>query len=413
MDELIKTKKCSRCPEGENIKPVSQFFKNKDAKDGLFSWCKTCHAKAEARPERVAKRKAYKAQYHLDHAEAINAKTLKWQKDNPEKANAKNKRSKKKRQAERIAAGEIAAPKKYRNRLESLTAGEKDCSQCEVVKPLSEFYAWAQSPDGVQAECKDCHDGRSRPIYSRDASILEKECSECGITKVSAEFYDNPYVKSGIRAACKTCTDARNIAWAQANPEKRKLIANRSFRRILLDPVKKALIYLRCMQWKARFPERVRLHHERDWAKRKGQPTTAAKRLYNQQWFAARPGYRRAASQRRRALIRQAPILDAYIDIAIVYERGHGICSLCDYPVERALAWPDLECATIEHVVALTKGGAHAYSNTALAHHYCNSLKHNRPLTPELRAWIRILFERRRAEQEAQRLSGQQLALFY
>lgn len=76
MDAHEPTKICNRCPEVDNVKPLSQFFKNAAAKDGLMNYCKACHAKAEARPERVAKRKAYKAQYHIDNAEKINARSV-------------------------------------------------------------------------------------------------------------------------------------------------------------------------------------------------------------------------------------------------------------------------------------------------------------------------------------------------
>jgi len=33
------TKKCRRC---DSVKPVSDFYKRKDSKDGLNSWCKSC-----------------------------------------------------------------------------------------------------------------------------------------------------------------------------------------------------------------------------------------------------------------------------------------------------------------------------------------------------------------------------------
>jgi 5-methylcytosine-specific restriction endonuclease McrA len=114
MDTTDTTKICSRCSENDNVKPRSEFFKNKGYKDGLYPYCKACHATAEARPERVAKRKAYKSAYHMQHAAAINARTLQWQKDNPEKANAKNRRSKAKHK-ETILAKEAVYREKYRD----------------------------------------------------------------------------------------------------------------------------------------------------------------------------------------------------------------------------------------------------------------------------------------------------------
>jgi endonuclease I len=40
---------------------------------------------------------------------------------------------------------------------------------------------------------------------------------------------------------------------------------------------------------------------------------------------------------------------------------------------------------TIDHVIPITKGGAHLMENAALAHRICNSFKSDNPLTPEIR----------------------------
>lgn len=378
-------KECAKC---HTPKSIDDFFTDNSRYDKLTSKCKACIQAREAEPDRVAKRKSYKAQYHLDHAETINARTLQWQKDNPEKANAKNKRSKKKRQAERIAAGEITAPKKYRTRLESLAAGEKDCSQCEIVKPLGEFYAWERSPDGVQAECKDCHDGRNRPIYPRDEHILEKACSQCGITKAAVDFYDNPYVKSGIQAECKVCTRVRNDVWEQENPEKRKLYARRTGKKARQDPIKRVILYQKARFWKLTHPEAVAIHSKRDRQKAKHKPLRRATR--------------RSVAAKRRALLRQATIVDTSIDVWVLYDRDQGVCTLCNFAVDRTACWPDLTMATVDHHIALSRGGPHSYLNTKLAHRWCNSLKHNRDETPELLAYIREQFARKFINPETQ-----------
>ncbi len=38
----MKTKRCNNCKE---IKPVSEFNKDKKAKDKLYRWCKNCQSK--------------------------------------------------------------------------------------------------------------------------------------------------------------------------------------------------------------------------------------------------------------------------------------------------------------------------------------------------------------------------------
>jgi hypothetical protein len=388
MDAL--TKICSRCPAGQNVKPLSEFFKNKGYKDGRYPYCKTCHKAAESRPERVAKRTAYKAQYHIDHAVTINARSVQWGKDHPERMREKNQRSKKKRLLEQVAAGEREMPKVYLHRLESLMAGAKPCSQCGVGKGLGEFYTWSRSPDGVQAECKDCHNSRVQPVHERDLTIREKACTACDVQKPAGDFYDNPSNRDGMDGWCKLCRWASNIQWARANPARRKAISNKHAKKARQDPEKRIRFYANSRRWKLAHPEAVKIHGRRDRRKAKGNPLRMAKmREKTRQFFQNRPGYRRAASHKRRALLRNAVIIDAMIDIWVLYERDHGICTLCNCAVDRAACWPNLTMATIDHRIPLTRGGQHGYGNTKLAHHWCNSVKNNRLETPALLADIR------------------------
>jgi len=102
---------------------------------------------------------------------------------------------------------------------QKVSVEKKVCSQCGAEKKAAEFNKWSRSPDGLQSECRDCHNGRSQPIYPRDLSIIQKTCTQCGATKLAIEFYDNPYNKTGTKSECKNCTDERNAQWFSDNPE--------------------------------------------------------------------------------------------------------------------------------------------------------------------------------------------------
>lgn len=41
MEEKLQTKQCAHCGK---VLPVSEFYGNKTARDGLASWCKNCAA---------------------------------------------------------------------------------------------------------------------------------------------------------------------------------------------------------------------------------------------------------------------------------------------------------------------------------------------------------------------------------
>lgn len=72
------------------------------------------------------------------------------------------------------------------------------------------------------------------------------------------------------------------------------------------------------------------------------------------------------------------------ITLPRLYQRDGGICYLCGKPCN----WQDFEIRddgtfiagdwypSIDHVVALHDGGAHAWDNVRLAHRWCNSKKH-------------------------------------
>lgn len=52
MDEKLQTKQCVHCGK---VLPVSEFYKNKTARDGLTSWCKNCFAERRREVARNAR----------------------------------------------------------------------------------------------------------------------------------------------------------------------------------------------------------------------------------------------------------------------------------------------------------------------------------------------------------------------
>lgn len=66
------------------------------------------------------------------------------------------------------------------------------------------------------------------------------------------------------------------------------------------------------------------------------------------------------------------------IDNEIVFKRDNYICQICIVKVDLALQWPDPMSKSLDHVIPLSKGGTHLYSNVRLAHLICNLKKHNK-----------------------------------
>lgn len=58
-----------------------------------------------------------------------------------------------------------------------------------------------------------------------------------------------------------------------------------------------------------------------------------------------------------------------------VFDRDGWICQVCHRPVDKGLSWPHAESASLDHIVPLSRGGAHTEANVQLAHLGCNTGK--------------------------------------
>lgn len=68
---------------------------------------------------------------------------------------------------------------------------------------------------------------------------------------------------------------------------------------------------------------------------------------------------------------RQAGVPWDFVDLRLVFAKGDGLCGICGLPVEFAKF-------TVDHVVPMSKGGAHVLANLQPAHFACNSKKGDR-----------------------------------
>lgn len=63
------------------------------------------------------------------------------------------------------------------------------------------------------------------------------------------------------------------------------------------------------------------------------------------------------------------------IDVLAVFERDNWTCQICDIRVNREAVHPDSMAPTIDHIVPVSKGGAHTWDNVRCAHSICNTRK--------------------------------------
>jgi 5-methylcytosine-specific restriction endonuclease McrA len=86
-----------------------------------------------------------------------------------------------------------------------------------------------------------------------------------------------------------------------------------------------------------------------------------------------RAAYMRPIANRRRAA-KQRPGADA-IDPIEIFIRDGWICWLCKIPVDPLAAPRSPGSASLDHIIPLSKGGAHTRSNVKCAHLRCNMAK--------------------------------------
>lgn len=83
---------------------------------------------------------------------------------------------------------------------------------------------------------------------------------------------------------------------------------------------------------------------------------------------------RRSNYHARRARLRGASDSEK-VTIAAIIERDGTNCSACGAPVDLELKWPHIMSKSIDHTLALSRGGSHTLANTTMMHFTCNSSK--------------------------------------
>lgn len=125
--------------------------------------------------------------------------------------------------------------------------------------------------------------------------------------------------------------------------------------------------------------DRQRCCSERCGKRRWHEQAKAEGRVYREPWN----DRRRDAYHRRRAQMYAAPTGETVRRDEIAARDAYR-CHLCRKRVDMARVWPDPLSPTLDHLVPLSKGGAHEPANVRLAHAECNLSKGNRPRGEQL-----------------------------
>lgn len=215
-----------------------------------------------------------------------------------------------------------------------------------------------------------------------DAIPASKVCTKCGRHLAIDEFYRQSRSRDGRRADCKDCFKSYRSKWAS---DKRERInaQNRAWKAANKDVVRASN-----RAWYEKNRER-HLENSRAWyeANRERRRDKARAwreanrdfyRAIQRQWREDNPELELRRASRARAKRRfdmSVSASSAPIDFSLVWSQQDGICPLCDEAIDAALAHPNPQSKSIDHIVPLSKGGSHSQSNVQWTHLVCNLRK--------------------------------------
>lgn len=176
-----------------------------------------------------------------------------------------------------------------------------------------------------------------------------KTCRDCGIKKPLSDFYTQRRCKQGVRPECKVCSLAKQSESYRLNPQRR----NDYLVRYRAENVEKS------RGW-----QRAYYHRHRDEIRRKA-------KQWERNWRLANPLRRRANEAKRRAV--KLATATGKVDYTMIIRKNGMRCHICKEQIE-------IDVLEFDHVIPLSKGGAHIQSNIMPAHQNCNRRKYNHVL---------------------------------
>lgn len=204
------------------------------------------------------------------------------------------------------------------------------CSKCKEFKIAEEFYF---SKGKVNGWCKECFRQDHRKKYSPSNGQTDdlRNCREC-----KKEYA--PKQRSESFFCSQDCKNKN-----RRKKDKEKLIASKSERI--------------CIGCEKIIPKTAR----------------ADKKWCSEDCSSKARGHTMNVTRR----IKTSEPLGVFRRVDI-YNRDNWICQICKKPIDKKLPFPNPNCASLDHIVPLSRGGTHESTNVQLAHLSCNTSKGNR-----------------------------------
>lgn len=224
------------------------------------------------------------------------------------------------------------------------------CDTCKQTKNENDFYADKHKTSGRMSDCKDCAKEKARlryiakmqksgkaytPLNERRAS-QNATCTHCG----------NTFIKTA--AESKFCS--RRCANTFNTSNRPKQTSSKTYKG-------KQLTLLCCQICNSLFGSAQPMAKT---CSEECRATLVARRY-------------KAKCEKRRA--QKFKVHYEPVNRNDIFERDNWRCGLCYEEIDQSLAWPHPKSKSIDHIVPVSKGGAHEPGNLQAAHLGCNSSK--------------------------------------
>lgn len=219
-------------------------------------------------------------------------------------------------------------------------------------------------------------------------TLLMKVCTRCEEAKPRSAFHRRARARDGLTPWCKPCVKAYSAGWRTENADRsreqqrryyeanRDEISAKRKERWANDP---ELRRTRAEANRTRYQADLETERAKRRAWRKANPEAYAAGVAA--WQAANPEAVRAASRKyarlhpERYQLRRAVKAAARLGAINLDALWNDACALCGTALSRDIQWPHPESASVDHIVPISRGGAHAQDNLQWTHLFCNQSK--------------------------------------
>lgn len=298
--------------------------------------------------------------------------------------------------------------------MNSLVDG-KVCKRCGAWKLLSDYHKDRTRPDGYYDRCKACK--RAADLARPRATVASKVCCGCGDEKPAGAFYKNGRSPDGLQRLCIACRKAyhrdyyqrraehvkgKARRWKQANPERKRAL-DKSYREQhgecirqylrrwhsanseRLKPIKRADYRNNLARYRQYFhdrywadPERARARARQDYRNHRESRLAACQQhylLHRDQRLARAAVWKRNNRDRVQALHHRRRARKLAAEGSYTATEWQALCAWFG---NRCLACGTEGPLTVDHVIALARGGSNFIGNLQPLCGPCNSRKNAR-----------------------------------